>query len=248
MPSTKNVKDAVDYIILKTTASQKYICDKIANTVQIKWDRKRSQSPHNRHRKQNIARRNVNATYKVENEYKEEDLCLYTINKENGDNREEIFANIDCEDVEKREYKIKMKVDTGANGNIIPYMIYKKMYPQNNYGSIEIPSNVKREITTLWAVNGTKIEQYGSIIPKIKHKDSPTIKAKFFICENDTAILGLRPSIQLGLVQINWSITTVDTKREIKNIEDLANEYPDRFQGIGSFQGNKKYTLLIMQH
>ena len=39
--------------------------------------RNRSQSPHNRHRKQNIARRNVNATYKVENEYNKEDyLCL----------------------------------------------------------------------------------------------------------------------------------------------------------------------------
>ena len=70
----------------------------------------RSQSPHNRHRKQNIARRNVDATYKVENEYKEDDLCLYTINKENGDNREEIFANIDCEDAEKREYKIKIYI------------------------------------------------------------------------------------------------------------------------------------------
>ena len=118
------------------------------------------------------------------------------------------------------------------------------MYPQNNYGSIEIPSNVKREITTLWAVSGTKIEQYGSIILKIKHKNSPTIKAKFFICENDTAILGLRPSIQLGLVQINCSITTVDTKREIKNIEDLANEYPDRFQDIGSFPGKQKILNL----
>ena len=109
----------------------------------------------------------MDATYKVENEYKEDDLCLYTINKENGDNREEIFANIDCEDAEKREYKIKMKVDNEANGNIIPYRIYKKNVPQKNYGTIEIPTNVKREITTLWAVNGTKIEQYGSIILKI---------------------------------------------------------------------------------
>ena len=226
MPSTKNVKRCrglhhfENYCLTKMFMRQnsKYSPNKMRH-------RNKSQSPHNRHRKQNIARRNVDATYKEENEYKEDDLCLYTINKENGDNREEIFANIDCEDAEKREYKIKMKVDTGANENIIPYRIYKKMYPQN----IEIPSNVKREITTLWAVNGTKIEQYGSIILKIKHKNSPTIKAKFFICENDTAVLGLRPSIQLGLVQINCSITTVDTKREIKNIEDLANKYPDRF-------------------
>ena len=44
----------------------------------------------------------MDATYKVENEYKEDDLCLYTINKENGDNRGEIFANIDCEDAKKK--------------------------------------------------------------------------------------------------------------------------------------------------
>ena len=59
-----------------------------------------------------------------------------------------------------------------------------------------------------------------------------------------TAILGLRPSIQLGFVQINCSIITVDTKREIKNIEDLANEYPDGFQGIGSFLGKQKIHII----
>ena len=53
-----------------------------------------------------------------------------------------------------------------------------------------------------------------------------------------------RPSIQLGLVQINCSITTVNTNGEIKNIEDLANEYPDRFQGIGSFPGKQKIHII----
>lgn len=33
-------------------------------------------------------------------------------------------------------------------------------------------------------------------------------------------------------------------KREIKNIEDLANEYPDRFQGIGSFPGKQKIHIV----
>ena len=62
---------------------------------------------------------------------------------------------------------------------------------------------------------------------------------KFYICEKDSAMLGLRPSIQLGLVQINCSITTKDT-RKIENIEDLANEYPDGFQGISNFPGKQK--------
>ncbi len=80
------------------------------------------------------------------------------------------------------------------------------------------------------------------IILKIRHKDSPTIQAKYHICDNDTAILGLRPSLLLGLVQINCSIATKDT-RKVENIVDLANEYLDRFQGISNFSGKQKIHI-----
>ena len=80
------------------------------------------------------------------------------------------------------------------------------------------------------------------MILKIKHKVSLTIQAKFYICENNTEILGLKPSIQLGLVQINCSITTNDT-RKIENIEDQTNDYPDRFQDIGNFPGKQKIYI-----
>ena len=56
----------------------------------------------------------------------QKELYLYTV-KEN--NILEIFANIDCVDSVGDKHKIKMKVDTGANGNIIPLRIYRKMYP-----------------------------------------------------------------------------------------------------------------------
>ena len=94
----------------------------------------------------------------------------------------------------------------------------------------------KRETTTLWAVNGTKIPQYGSSIPKIKHQDSPTIQAKFHVCENDTAIMGLRPCIQLGLVQIYCSVTKRET-RKIENIDDLTN---DKFHETGNLPEKQK--------
>lgn len=81
----------------------------------------------------------------------------------------------------KKKHKIRMKVDTGANGNIIPFKNYKKMYPRNIVKSTKQPISVKRESITLWAINGTKISHYGSIILKIKHKDLATIKTKFFV-------------------------------------------------------------------
>ena len=49
------------------------------------------------------------------------------------------------------------------------------MYPRNVNNKMGKPTAIRREVTTLWVVNGTKIPQYGSIILKIKHKDTPAI-------------------------------------------------------------------------
>ena len=133
--------------------------------------------------------------------------------------------------------KIRMKVDTGANGNIIPLRIYKKMYPCGASNEMGKPTAIKRKARTLWAVNGIKITQYIPLILKIKRQDSPTIQATFYVCENDTEMLGLRPCIQLGLVQINCSLTK--KKKKIESIDDLANEYPTDSTESVSFQGNK---------
>ena len=66
----------------------------------------------------------MNTAYGIETEFEQEELYLYTV-KEN--NREKIFLNIDC--VDSGGDKHKMKVDTGANGNIIPLRINKKNVP-----------------------------------------------------------------------------------------------------------------------
>lgn len=127
------------------------------------------------------------------------------------------------------------------------------MYPYNGDGKTNKPKNgqreltaryLKQELTTLWAANGTKINHYGSTILKIKHKDSTTIRAKLFVCDSDTTILGLRPCIRLGLVTVNCSITKAHTLKQVQNIDDLTKEYPDRFQGIGKFPGLQKIHLI----
>lgn len=117
--------------------------------------------------------------------YENTESFLYTIGAEN-DNRDEIFTNIDCEDAGNKKHKLRMKVDTGANRNILPVRIFKRMY-ENKYGCLTLNKlkNGPREITPryrkqdLWAANGTKIIHHGSIILKIKHKNSATIKQSF---------------------------------------------------------------------
>ena len=101
----------------------------------------------------------MNAAYRIEKE-SEQELYLYTV-KENS--REKIFANIDYVDSGGDKHKIKMKVDTGANGNIIPLRIYQKMYPRDISNKMGKPTTIRRDVTTLWAVNSTKIPHYESI-------------------------------------------------------------------------------------
>lgn len=65
------------------------------------------------------------------------------------------------------------------------------MCPYNIDRNSDRPLSLKMEQTTLWAVNGTKIPQYSSIIFNIKHKDSATIQGKYFVRGNDITILGV---------------------------------------------------------
>ena len=122
---TRCVEGAKVCTILRTIVSQKHTYDK-GETIsprppkseKIKlvqsWAKKLSQI--------SLRAWYVNAAYRTETE-SEQELYLYTV-KEN--NWEEIFTNIDCVDSGGDKHKIKMKVDTGANGNIIPLKIYKK--------------------------------------------------------------------------------------------------------------------------
>ena len=100
---------------------------------------------------------NVNAAYRTETESEQEELYLYTV-KEN---------NIDCVDrLNGDKHKIKMKVDTGDNGNIIPLRIYKKNIPtrrQQRNGKtdrhkkgVNYPMGSKRYKNTSKRVNDTE--------------------------------------------------------------------------------------------
>lgn len=77
------------------------------------------------------------------------------------------------------------------------------------------------------------------VVLNIKYKSLQTIQAKFFVCESGTAILGLRPSINLGLIQINCSTTSGNTRKLLKNTDYPTSEYPDIFQSSGNFAGKQ---------
>ena len=172
-------------------------------------------------------------------------LEFSSIEKNSGDNRDELYASLDIK--YKRPASLRVKVDTGAQGNILPLRIFRRMFPEklapNGYPA---EGTTKKRQTILQAYNGTTIKQLGVVTLSCKHKDTEWHSSDFFVTESEgPAILGLPSSRQLRLVTIHCMVQTATspTAQPIHNAMDLKRLYPDRFKGIGDFEGELHITL-----
>ncbi|XP_048257540.1 uncharacterized protein K02A2.6-like [Haliotis rufescens] len=162
------------------------------------------------------------------------------------DTRDEVFVtlNISLEDRPQQAATLKAKVDTGAQGNLLPLRIYQRMYP-NTLDSNGKPNanSTKQSSTILRAYNGTRIAQYGKISLPCTF-NGHTSQADFFISgEEGPAILGLPTCRQLRVVTLNCEIKDSPPKQKVDGKEDLIRSYPDRFQGIGQFKKECHITV-----
>ena len=172
-------------------------------------------------------------------------LEFSSIEKNSGDNRDELYASLDIQ--YKRPASLRVKVDTGAQGNILPLHIFRRMFPEklapNGYPA---EGTRKKRQTILQAYNGTTIKQLGVVTLSCKHKDTEWHSPDFFVTESEgPAILGLPSSRQLRLVTTHCMVQTATTPatQPIHDAMDLKRLYPDRFNGIGDFQGELHITL-----
>ncbi len=154
------------------------------------------------------------------------------------DTRDEIFSKVQVI-LPKANRRVKAslsaKVDTGAQGNILPYRIFKKMFPK--------PSRdlVKPSKAILTAYNGSKIPQCGIIELECQHGDSKWCTEKFYIADTTgPAILGLPSCRTLRMLTFHCAIQDM---QPINSTEDLIKAYPDQFDGIGHFKG--KYHIVL---
>ncbi|KAJ8023319.1 hypothetical protein HOLleu_35705 [Holothuria leucospilota] len=162
-------------------------------------------------------------------------MCLDTINKHQ---REEAFTTLDvmCPEL-KGKHHLKLKIDTGANGNALPLRTVKQMYGQTGWKSI-----VKSTNANLSAYNGTKIQCQGTIVLKCRYNGSPWTNQIFFVVDVSVpAVAGLPLCEALKLVTI--LTYTARPKPKVTNVQDLVKHYPDRFDTIGSFKTAAKLVL-----
>ena len=86
----------------------------------------------------------------------------------NNDERDEIFATLDISlgnGARYRDATLKVKVDTGAQGNILPVRTFKRMYPELLDDS-GFPSSrhLRHRPTILTAYNGAAMTHHGTIV------------------------------------------------------------------------------------
>ena len=109
------------------------------------------------------------------------------------------------------------KIDTGANGNLMPIMMFTKLFPKI---SLDTLGKTIKTGVTLFAYNNTPIRQFGMCSVHLSFKGKAKICKFFYVVEHSTAILGINDSEKLGLVRVNFD--TVECS--VKLVHDITSD------------------------
>ena len=130
---------------------------------------------------------------------------------------------------EQKKCNVKVKVDTGANANLLTLRSLNQIYKDKK-------PDMKSATTRILAYNGDEIAQLGTITVQ----DENQRNIDFFIVQSDGPnILGLQDSVNLNLVKINCEIKA----SENPDIQEYLDKYPDLFDSIGNVPGKFHISL-----
>ena len=139
-----------------------------------------------------------------------------------SDKRDEIYVSLDVR-VEGKTgtHKLKAKMDTGAQGNILPVRIFRRMFPSKlDADGLPKPGVTTARKTRLSAYNGTNIAQYGTIIIPCRFENSEWESTEFFVVESDgPGLVGLLSCRSLKLVTLHCEVQK--SKEKIRDKEHL---------------------------
>ena len=195
-----------------------------------------------------------------------EQLEYGTISLDNITQRNEAFVKINVKLPGKKpvnangtqiQRTLRLKVDTGAQGNTLPLRVFQQMYPEQiaSNGTPKADSKVIQPASTkLTAYNGTEIKTYGSITLKCKYNNSEFCDSKFYIVDvHGAAVIGLPLCETLGIVTVHCALEHVkaedtstsqnkiqDSAPTVECIEDLIDHFPDQFDKIGKLPGEAR--------
>ena len=180
--------------------------------------------------------------------------------------RDEVFVSLQVSlpQSSNRKTMLKAKLDTGAQGNILPMRLYREMFKHqiDRDGKVK-PNALSPSNVVLTAFGGSRINHHGIVSIPCSYGGENS-NASFYVTDTPgPAILGLPTSTDLNLLKFNCTIQTQqlhtsgdagaqtisnspDQPKEpspFKDKQDLIAQYPECFNGIGKFQGEYHITL-----
>ena len=139
--------------------------------------------------------------------------------------------------------KTHFKVNTGADGNLLPLGEFFKHFP--NVNMTQLAKTIDSS-TKLYAYNNTEIKQLGVCELLVEYREHHKI-CKFYVVDFPTAILGIHDSESLRLITIHFDCIGAETSQTdmyvnaIQSDADsddfstrIKREYKDLFTGIGN--------------
>ena len=142
---------------------------------------------------------------------------------------------------EKRQ-QILCKLDTGAEGNVIPAETYKTLFPKCPTNSSGEPTGLTRSSTVITAYGGNKVPHYGTCRLNVSHREAEEASTFHVVRTSGPTIIGLPSCRALGLIQLTYDVNILkDGDRDERTI--ILEEYTDCFKGIGCFEGEYDITL-----
>ena len=148
-----------------------------------------------------------------------------------NDSRTQIFAKVKVWKIDKKKViDIRCKVDTGAEGNIMPLTYFRKIYPEllDAEGN---PQNgaIKENKTILSAYGGTQIKNVGQVEIPCSYGETK-FTGKFFVADvTGPIILGLNTSRALKLVTLHCAIVTESVSDQSTESKRKDNKKTVRF-------------------
>ena len=136
------------------------------------------------------------------------------INHEGGN---ELLVNLVIED----SYTVKVKLDAGAQVNVIPLALYKALGKD--------PKKVKPTNTNLTAYGGNKIEVLGCCHFKSRYRNSVHVLEFYVVNAGAPCALSFKACQDLALIKVVLAVYTENKSQTDK----LLDEFKDVFIGQG---------------
>ena len=96
-----------------------------------------------------------------------------------------MHTSLQCTTPDGRSSDQTFKVDTGADGNLMPISMFSKIFPKV---SLDALGQTINRTVTLYAYNDTEIKQFGTCSVRLSFKKRSQV-CNFFVVEHETAIM-----------------------------------------------------------